>query len=265
MIARSGPDGGPTGPTGPTRPTGPTGPLAPPGPTGPRDPTAPRLHVVGPTGDAIDAWHAVISSAVELCGVDAFEAPVAISGAGKGQCILDVASSTLDPVLVLPTGAAPSITSDASADLVLTMLVPTDLTFGEFGVLRTWIERAQSLGIDVRQIHVLTKASRPVIWEGAGHNAEAWRSEIDRRRQVRNAVLAVCSGDPAAQILEGARTVDLVLLCWSGKSDRGHPHVLRTVLERAQRPLLLVRRAPVAPTTLSAGPAGGFRTDQVPG
>jgi len=232
-------------------------------------PAGPRLLIIGPTHGAIVAWHAVISSAAELCGVEAFETAVRVSGAGRSQDILDAASSTLDAVLVLPAGAAPSIADevpaelDVPADLAITMLVPTDLTFGELGVLRTWIARAQSLGMEVRQIHVLTKASRPVIWEGAGHNAEAWRSELDRRRQVRNAVLAVCNGDPAIQILEGARTVDLVLLCWSGKSDRGHPHVLRTVLEQAQLPLLLVRRSPVAPKIVPSSRANGFEPDRV--
>ncbi len=202
-----------------------------------------RLHVFG-GGAAF--WQPVVAAAAALAGLlPAYEeAGDAGAGSGRVAAVLDHAAGTGDPVLVLPPG--PEDHGDTAPGRHLRVMVPTDFTREEQRVLHRWAERAVRLGFDVHQLHVLDESTRPPMWEGAGHHAEAWHAELCRRHQLGDARLAVRAGDPVERILERSTGVDLILVCWRGDPGAGHARVVRQLLERTERPLLLVRAEPLA-------------------
>jgi len=126
--------------------------------------------------------------------------------------------------------------------------VPIEATRAERRVLRPWIERAERLGFEVEQLHALTTATTPGMWEGPGHHAEAWWAQARRRYRMGTATLSIETGDPADSILAAASRFDLIMLFWQGDVTAGHAATLRKVISGADRPLLLVRNPPATAT-----------------
>lgn len=164
------------------------------------------------------------------------------------QQALEISARTGDPVLLL-TARAAAIRSPLRA------LVPVDDLRAERRILQRWAERAQEVGIEVDQLHVLTEASTPAMWDGPGHHAAAWWAELRRRHLVDDRALQVETGDPTERILAAADRCDLIVLAWRGNPAPGHAEVVRGVLGQTVTPVLLVRRPPPgsAPSTRFAG------------
>lgn len=169
-------------------------------------------------------------------------------GAPRQQAVLAFAAATPEPVLVLP--AAPDdlrMGAEAADPRLQRALVPIDRSAEEQPVLRWWVERAQAAGVAVEQVHVLDATTRPVMWDGPGHHAEAWHAGLRRRHQIGDAPLRVRSGDPAAGIGSMTHGFDLVIVCWKGNPASSRALVVRRVLAAVPKPLLLVRGIPGRP------------------
>jgi len=152
---------------------------------------------------------------------------------------LAYAAATNDPVLVLPT-----IDDDRSLTpnpRLQRMLVPTDRSLRERTVLTDYIRRAETLGIEVQQLHVLSDTTRPTIWEGPGHHAQAWHRELGRRHQLGSTTLEVRSGDPIEVLGTAADTTDLVMVCWKGHPANGQATIVTSILQNRNHAVLLLR------------------------
>ncbi len=203
-----------------------------------------QLHIIRIRGDGDSPAISTIATAEALSGLPSVDDWIAETepDGGRIEAILAHAAATSDPALVVPN--VPASEPHVGEPEVTRLLVPIDQTATERRVLRPWIKKALELGVDVEQVHVLTDRTRPPIWEGSGHNAEAWRAALKLRHQTPGAVLSVCSGDPATQIVDKSMDADLVLISWRGSTASGHPAVLRRILSNLRRPVLLIRRAP---------------------
>jgi hypothetical protein len=187
---------------------------------------------------------AAISDAVSVVGPESLGGSVAGGGRpGVDQEILERAVGT--PLLVLPA-SDPSGPRSAPARLHR-ILVPMDRSLSERRALRPLIERAQALQIDVHQLHVLGRTSRPAMWEGSGHHAEAWFAELRRRHQPAGTALAVVGGDPVERILSAGREADLLGICWHCDASPDRAGVVRAVMDRVEQPLLLIPVGPARP------------------
>ena len=217
-----------------------------------------RLVVVAPPGAAPGRWDAVVGTVAAITDAQPVPGTWPAGGSpdgapGRGPAagpdvglpggrdetflrrILEQAVGT--PLLVLP-GPEPSRSHEPAA--VRRMLVPMDRSLSERRVLRPLIERARALGIGVHQLHVLGPTSRPAMWEGPGHHADAWLAELRRRHQPEGTALTVVGGNPVEQVLSAGRDTDLVVICWHGDAAASRAHVVRGIVERIGRPLLLV-------------------------
>jgi len=230
-------------------------------------PTERQLVVLTPTAEDPGRWGALVDGVAEITDAVPFAGPrpaaVAPDADRKGgqapgrpggpggpgepggpggpggiptQLILERATGT--PVLVLPA-SDPSRPPAARARL-RRMLVPMDRSLVERRTLRPLIERAQAMGVDVRQLHVLARTGLPAMWEGSGHHAEAWLVELRRRHQPTGTALAIVSGDPVERILSAGRETDLVVLCWHRDASPDRAGVVRAVLDQVAGPVLLV-------------------------
>lgn len=203
-----------------------------------------QLHIIRTRDSGDSPAVGTIATAAALSGLRSVEDWIAESepAGGRIESILAHAASTTDPVLVVPN--TQELETRVGEPEVTRMLVPIDLTADERRLLRPWIEKALDLGMDVEQVHVLTDRTRPPIWEGPGHHAEAWRAALKLRHQTPGTALSVCSGDPAAQIVNKSLAADLVLTAWRGSTASGRSAVMHRLLTDLSRPVLLVRRVP---------------------
>lgn len=211
------------------------------------DGDVPRLRVVAWDGPELGDDKALSEAVGRLAGLEAaFEARVGCGDDCDGlEAALRLASSTEDPVLVLPgRGRARQGASSRRPKVLRRILVPMDRSVAERSVLRAWIARAQSFGSAVDQLHVLTEGNRPAMWEGAGHHAAAWHDELRRRYLAGDASLVVRRGDPIEHVTAAEPRADLVVSCWGGDLSQGRARILRRLLERASVPVLLVRTPP---------------------
>ncbi len=214
-----------------------------------------HLHVLCEEPGDVTRWHVVVESVATLVEASAVvHAGPCGPQQARDQAILERAASLAGPVLVLPSassaGTAPAATRR--------VLAPIDRTPAEHRVLAPLLRRAESMGLELEEIHVLAGPARPPMWEGPGHHAEAWFDQLRRHHQVGDATVAVRSGEPAAAIRAAAPRSDLLLVCWNGDAARGRALVLRSLLRHARQPLLLVCLRPAAGggPEAGAGPAG---------
>lgn len=197
-----------------------------------------RMVVMAVAEEQAAAWRAFVDEVAALLGVSSHVVGRPAASAGEGeQATLAAAASADAPVLVLPSalpGGAGPVTR------VRRVLVPVDRSAGERRTLRPLLERLQAMGSAVEQLHVLSSGTRPAMWEGPGHHAEAWHAEVRRRHQVGAAGFEVKSGEPAAEITARAGTADLVVLCWRSDPAADRARTLRAVLQQVGQPVLLL-------------------------
>ncbi len=196
-----------------------------------------RLHVMVDAPDVPEPWWPLVGEVAEVADATPVSDPwpAAPEEADVGQAILSRTGDHL--ALVLP---GLEVVADGAPVHLRRLLVPVDRSPEERDVLAPLVHRARALGVTVGQLHVLTPRTRPMIWEGPGHHAEAWHAELRRRQHVEKGGLTVASGDPAGLIRRAGRRSDLIILCWQGDPSAGRARVVRGVLAGSRPPLLLV-------------------------
>ncbi|MDA8279371.1 MAG: universal stress protein [Actinomycetota bacterium] len=215
---------------------------------------SPRLRVLCSDGDSFDRWRAVVDSAAALVAAEAVADPSSCGPApSRDQFVLERAAATNDPVLVLPTprpgvaatgGHEPAATTKPGPAGTRRILAPIDRTPAEHHTLVPLLQRAEAMGIEIEQMHVLAGPTRPPMWEGPGHHADAWLAQLRLHHQIGDATMVVRSGEPATAIRAASLRADLLVVAWNGDATRGRARVLRSLLRHARQPLLLVRVAP---------------------
>lgn len=205
------------------------------------DPHSRHLHVLRPPDTGGQGWADLVAFVAELTGLDPKEEALPRAGTADPSDVLAVAVASDDPVLVLP----PKARMARAEGQPRVVLVPSDRSRSERRVLRGWIERIERRGVEVRQMHVMTRESHPVMWEGPGHHAEAWWNEIAQRHRAGVSTFSVRTGDPTQAILAESAACDLVVLFWRGGTSPDRARVLRDVIAGATCPLLVVQRAPL--------------------
>ncbi len=213
-----------------------------------------HLRVLCSDVDSFDRWRAVVDSAAALVAAVAVTDPSSCGpDPSRDQVVLERAAATNDPVLVLPvprpgiaatSGHAPAAPTRPGPAGTHRILAPIDRTPAEHQTLVPLLQRAQEMGIEIEQMHVLAGPTRPPMWEGPGHHADAWLAQLRLHHQVGDATMVVRSGEPATAIRAASPRADLLVVCWNGDATRGRARVLRSLLRHARQPLLLVRVAP---------------------
>jgi hypothetical protein len=155
------------------------------------------------------------------------------------QRVLTAARIAGGPVLLLPL-LPPGVAAPRPGTRPIRLLVPVDGSTVEGSTLRPFIHRAQDRGAVVDQIHVLGPATRPVMWDGAGHHASAFLSELRQRLQIGPSHLDIAGGDPASAIADAAPGYDVVVLSWQAGDLAGRAPVVRALVDQMQQPLLLI-------------------------
>ncbi len=205
------------------------------------------LHVLVGPGTNAGRWAPVVSSAAAISGLRPVNEPRPFPESPPHRGVLAVAEATEDPVLVLPPPSPETATRPTATVWPGSLLVPIDRSVTERRILRKWIARSSSRQASrLQQIHVLTESTRPAMWEGPGHHAQAWWDEVRLRHQMGSASMSVSSGDPATEILATSRHADLTLVFWRGRTSPNRAPVLRQIVDNATGPVLLVRSSPPA-------------------
>lgn len=198
-----------------------------------------RLVVVRDELEEGSRWEPFVADVARVVGLETSDLPLATSGAGWLRAVLRAAAANPGPVLVLPPrGAVPGgegrlprlrtaiIASDDSRELVRAA-----------GLASLHLARS---GVKVTVLLVLTGATVPRMWEGAGHHAAAWWQELERRYGSADRV-RVSTGMPGPTVRAHGRDANLVVLLWRQVVDDDRAPVVRAVLdEGVAQPSLLV-------------------------
>jgi nucleotide-binding universal stress UspA family protein len=166
-----------------------------------------------------------------------------------GGTALAVATSLLNPVVVVPPDAAPKA--------LTRVLVPLEGTMSTSLAPRSIIEVAGEANLDIVVLHVHDAASLPSFTDQPQHESAAWAQEFLARYcpwGVGLVRLETRVGTSATLVPAVAEECgcDLIALGWSRNLAPGRAAVVRAALERARVPVMLV---PVVATAGAEGPA----------
>jgi hypothetical protein len=207
--------------------------------TSPAEPGNRRQVLLVVLGDRAElgTWQRYIDLLGDVLGLPGVSAVVP-QGSQRLAAVLNRAAGARGPVLIVP---GPPASHRHPATELQRVLAPFDTSDEVTASLRPVLLRLQSAGVRVVQLHVLTNATMPVMWEGSGHHAAAWRAELRHRHQVGVAEVEVVVGlTPAEAVIARSADADLVLLCWNRSSDDGRAETVRRVLAATDVPVLLL-------------------------
>jgi nucleotide-binding universal stress UspA family protein len=161
-----------------------------------------------------------------------------IGGRPVGTTALDVITSLLKPVAVVPPDAVPR-------SALRRVLVPLEGTTATSLAPKGIIELAHDTDLEIVVVHVHDAAKLPSFTDQPQHQVRAWAVEFVARFcpwGIGKVSVELRVGRPAAEILAAAEEMDveLVALGWSQEIDWGRAPVVRELLERGRIPVLLV-------------------------
>ena len=183
------------------------------------------LTVLGGTDDLHRAWRPTTDQVGRVLALAPVTVPTGTAVAGEVEDVVALAGRTEGPLLVLP--ALPPVPTGGRTPATQ-VLVPFDGTAADARRLRPLVARFRAAGVGTVLMHAMTEETRPRFWEGPGHHARAWRSELRRRHGADEVDLRIARGDPGQAVCEHAGAVDLVVMVW-----RGDPSVDRAAVVRA--------------------------------
>lgn len=190
--------------------------------------------VAGPTVPAL--VDAAASDDVAALVVGTRRLPV--GGRPVGATALDVITSLLKPVVVVPPDA---VRRSALRRVLVPLEGTTATSLGPKGI----IEVAHDAELEVVLVHVHDAATLPSFTDQPQHQARAWADEFVARYcpwGIGKVNVELRVGRPEEEILAAAEEIDahLIALAWSQEIDWGHAPVVRALLERGRIPVLLV-------------------------
>lgn len=190
--------------------------------------------VAGPTVPAL--VDAAASDDVAALVVGTRRLPV--GGRPVGATALDVITSLLKPVVVVPPDAV-------RRSALRRVLVPLEGTTATSLAPKGIIEVAHDAELEVVLVHVHDAATLPSFTDQPQHQARAWADEFVARYcpwGIGKVNVELRVGRPEEEILAAAEEIDahLIALAWSQEIDWGHAPVVRALLERGRIPVLLV-------------------------
>lgn len=206
------------------------------------DTTAHLTVLVDRHGRRVGVWDRFLADVSRVLGLTPSFALLPGVDGGWIEAVLDRAASADGPVLVLP-GVAPSGAEAHSVTWPTHLqraVIASDDSVEAAGGARLCALHLLRHGVQTKVVLVLTAQTAPPMWEGAGHQAAAWRAELGRRYRPADS-LEVCSGSPGAAVRSRAAGADLVVLLWHRSGAPGRAKVVRAVLDDGiHRPCLLV-------------------------
>ena len=168
-----------------------------------------------------------------------------VLGAGRPSPDEPVGSVATSLLLTLPQPVAVVPADTTHADRLTRAVVPLEGSRSTtLAPLRT-IELAADSGVDIMLLHVFGPDSLPLFTDQPQHETEAWTREFIARYcplPPRSARLVTRSGDVDTEVCAVAREsdADLLALGWSQELAAGRAQVVRTVLQQAKLPVLLI-------------------------
>lgn len=154
-----------------------------------------------------------------------------------GHLALALIGSSRKPVVVVP----PQSQLDHSLERIL---VPLDASTKTAAALEETIELMHEAAVEVVVLHILQPGSLPLFSDQPQHEAEAWRHEFLARYspQLERLRLETRVGVASELVHTVAKEIDadLIALAWSQDLTPGRAAVVRSLLERSDRPVLLL-------------------------
>ncbi|HMK62550.1 MAG TPA: universal stress protein [Acidimicrobiales bacterium] len=199
-----------------------------------------RLVVLLDVPDESGRWDGLVREVADL--IDLVPSYLTLPGAHEEwlHAVLTVAAACPAPVLVLPrTPLTPSAGDSGAGRLGKVLLASDDSAEALSGALLCSRHLVRS-GITTTVVFVLTPETAPPMWEGAGHNASAWRAERVRRHGLPHQ-MKILRGVPGDVVRQHCARADLVVLVWHQAVEAGRAPVVRAVLdEGTTQPCLLL-------------------------
>jgi nucleotide-binding universal stress UspA family protein len=156
-----------------------------------------------------------------------------------GHIALEVATGAGCPLVVVPPDCR-------SQFRLRRVLVPMEAVAHTAAAVQQTLRRAFTAGLEVVVLHVIDEDSLPMFSDQPQHELEAWAREFRLRYfPTTEVTVGVRAGSPAEEILAAmARLdVDMVVLAWSQRLAPGRALLVRSVLEHASVPVLLLPMA----------------------
>jgi hypothetical protein len=223
--------------------------------------------LVDPHGPGAGAWDGFVADVGRMLDLRPAYLPAPTVDHGWIRELLRRAAGQAGPVLVLPAAAAGGLQGLTSTwpPRLHRAVIATDDSPEVVGGARLCALHLLRSGVQTKLLLVLTRQTAPPMWEGTGHQADAWRAELQRRYGLADRV-EVCSGSPGAAVRARAAQADLAVLLWNRSSAEGRAKVVRTVLDDGVHPpcLLVPLRWVARMERRMETPTWGERRDRVP-
>ncbi|MCL4434988.1 MAG: hypothetical protein M1399_09590 [Actinobacteria bacterium] len=239
---------------------------------GPPQDSERTLHVLIPAGSATAIWDELISDVARALELDPLleqlDEVFSSNDTAFAGSILDIASRTAKPVLLLPLSAphadaangtmAADAASGSQAPSALIALKRAVIPIDATGMVSTGaVEMAKAfhaIGSDTVLLHVIDEHTRPRIWEGAGHYVEAWWEELSTRHRgiPSRTRLDTAVGKASALIRDHLAQGDLLVTLWNCDSSPNRAMILRELVgglfasEGLSVPVLFYPLSPIA-------------------
>jgi nucleotide-binding universal stress UspA family protein len=161
-----------------------------------------------------------------------------VGGRPVGTTALDVITSLLKPVVVVPPDAF-------HRSALQRVLVPLEGTAATSLAPKGIIEVAHDAQLEVVVLHVHDASSLPAFTDQPQHQVRAWADEFVARYcpwGIGKVSVELRVGRPAEEIVRAAEETGahLIALGWAQEIDWGRAPVVRELLERGRTPVLLV-------------------------
>jgi nucleotide-binding universal stress UspA family protein len=142
------------------------------------------------------------------------------------------------PLVVVPVGH-----TAGAPDRISRVLVPLDGTVGSAETVEGTVALFAASGADTIVLHVFDETTVPKFWDQAAHARKSWDEEfLSRYCRQPGARLELRTGNPGEQILDVAASehADLIALGWTQNISPGRALTLRSTVEHASTPVLMV-------------------------
>lgn len=155
-----------------------------------------------------------------------------------GRLVTEVMARCRKPLVVVPVDHAAS-----TPERISRVLVPLDGTLVSAETVESAVALFAASGADTIVLHVFDETTVPKFWDQAAHARRSWDEQfLSRYCRQPGARLELRTGNPGEQILDVAASehADLIALGWTQNVTAGRALTLRTTVEHASTPVLML-------------------------